>query len=90
MAANETASRDRSGDFKQITTFSKGKQIPLGSRIIAICDSIDAMSSNRCYRKAHDMDFCYQEIEKNLGKMYDPEIGKAVLEHWDYVVGSKN
>lgn len=30
----------------------QGKQIPLGSRIIAICDSIDAMSSNRCYRKA--------------------------------------
>lgn len=24
------------------------------------------------------MDFCYQEIEKNLGKMYDPEIGKSV------------
>ena len=46
------------------------------------------MSSNRCYREAHDMDFCYQEIEKNLGKMYDPEIGRAVLEHWDYVVGN--
>lgn len=66
----------------------QGKQIPLGSRIIAICDSIDAMSSNRCYREAHDMEFCYQEIEKNLGKMYDPEIGRAVLEHWDYVVGN--
>ena len=67
----------------------QGKQIPLGSRIIAICDSIDAMSSNRCYRKAYDRDFCYQEIKKNLGKMYDPEIGKAVLEHWDYVVGNE-
>lgn len=66
-----------------------GKQIPLGSRIIAICDSIDAMSSNRCYRKAHNMDFCYQEIEKNLGKMYDPEIGKVVLEHWNYIVGNE-
>lgn len=67
----------------------QGKQIPLGSRIIAICDSIDAMSSNRCYRKAYDRDFCYQEIKKNLGKMYDSEIGKAVLEHWDYVVGNE-
>ncbi len=67
----------------------QGKKIPLGSRIIAICDSIDAMSSNRCYRKAHNMDFCYQEIEKNLGKMYDPEIGKVVLEHWNYIVGNE-
>ena len=67
----------------------QGKQIPLGSSIIAICDSIDAMSSNRCYRKAYDRDFCYQEIKKNLGKMYDPEIGKAVLEHWDYVIGNE-
>lgn len=47
------------------------------------------MSSNRCYRKAYDRDFCYQEIKKNLGKMYDSEIGKAVLEHWDYVVGNE-
>lgn len=35
------------------------------------------------------MDFCYQEIEKNLGKMYDSEIGKVVLEHWNYIVGNE-
>ena len=64
----------------------KGEKIPLGSRIIAICDSIDAMSSNRCYRKAHDLNFCQEEIKKNLGKMYDPKIGKMVLEYWDYIV----
>ena len=30
--------------------------------IIAICDSIDAMTSTRSYRKAHDSTFCYEEI----------------------------
>ena len=59
-----------------------GVDIPVGARIIAICDSIDAMSSNRCYRKAHDLDFCYQEIEKNLGIMYDPILGRFVLDNW--------
>lgn len=59
-----------------------GADIPLGARIIAVCDSIDAITSNRCYRKAHDFDFCYLEIEKNLGKMYDPVVGKCVLENW--------
>ena len=68
-------------------TKTKGTKIPLGARIIAICDSIDAITSNRCYRKAHDFTFCYEEIERNLGKMYDPEIGKFVLEHWEEVTG---
>ena len=64
-----------------------GVKIPVGARIIAICDSIDAMSSNRCYRKAHDLDFCYREIEKNLGIMYDPIIGQYVLDNWNKVTG---
>ena len=57
-------------------------EIPLGSRIIALCDSIDAMSSKRNYRDIQSFDFCYHEIEKNLGKMYDPQIGQAILDHW--------
>ena len=64
----------------------KGADIPVGARIIAICDSIDAITSNRCYRKAHDFVYCYQEIEKNLGKMYDPVIGQYVLDNWDKVI----
>ena len=64
----------------------KGADIPVGARIIAICDSIDAITSNRCYRKAHDFVYCYQEIEKNLGKMYDPVIGQYVLDNWDEVI----
>ena len=50
------------------------------------CDSIDAMTSNRSYRKAHDFDYCYQEIKNNLGKMYDPIIGQYVLDHWEEII----
>lgn len=63
-----------------------GDDIPLGARIIAIADSIDAMTSKRCYRDAMSLDFCREEIEKNLGKMYDPAIGKVVLGMWGSVV----
>jgi putative nucleotidyltransferase with HDIG domain len=63
----------------------KGVEIPMGARIVAICDSIDAMTSNRCYREAHSLEYCYQEIEKNLGKMYDPILGSYVLEHWNHI-----
>jgi putative nucleotidyltransferase with HDIG domain len=63
----------------------KGVEIPMGARIVAICDSIDAMTSNRCYRKAHSLEYCYREIEKNLGKMYDPILGSYVLKHWNHI-----
>lgn len=64
----------------------KGVEIPIGARIIAICDSIDAITSNRCYRKAHDFQYCYEEIEKNLGKMYDPIVGRYVLDNWEEII----
>lgn len=64
----------------------KGNDIPLGSRIIAICDSIDAMTTQRSYRSILSSEECYIEIEKNLGSMYDPFIGKYILEHWEEVI----
>lgn len=72
-------------DGKGYPTGKAGTEIPIGARIIAICDSIDAITSNRCYRKAHDFAYCYEEIKKNLGKMYDPIVGKYVLDHWEEV-----
>lgn len=64
----------------------KGNDIPLGSRIIAVCDSIDAMTTQRSYRSILTPEECYIEIEKNLGFMYDPFIGKYILEHWEDVI----
>ena len=66
----------------------KGEDIPIGARVIAIADSIDAMTSKRVYRDAMSLDYCRNEIEKNLGVMYDPAIGKVVLEHWNEMVDS--
>ena len=64
----------------------KGEDIPLGARIIAIADSIDAMISDRPYRKGMDTNVCKDQIEKNIGVMYDPSIAKKVIEHWDEVL----
>ncbi|AKA72208.1 HD-GYP domain-containing protein [Clostridium scatologenes] len=48
--------------------------IPLGARIITVCDSIDAMTSVRPYRKAMDFEKCMEEIVINKNIMYDPTI----------------
>ncbi len=66
----------------------KGEEIPLGARIIAICDSIDAMTSDRGYRKAFSLKECYGEIKNKLGVMYDPVIGALALKHWKWVTQS--
>ena len=62
------------------------ERIPLGSRIIAIADSIDAMMSDRLYRRKLSSENCKQEIMKNRGVMYDPYIVDAVLANWDSVI----
>lgn len=63
-----------------------GKNIPFGSRIIAIADSIDAMMSDRSYRKGISSDDCKEEIRKNINYMYDEKIVKVVLENWANII----
>ncbi|SHI03559.1 HD-GYP domain-containing protein [Clostridium grantii] len=62
------------------------EDIPLGSRIIAICDSIDAMTSKRPYREPLTVNECRIEILKNEGKMFDPEIIKCVDKNWERIM----
>lgn len=61
--------------------------IPLFARMIALCDSIDAMRSDRSYRKGMTDFDCRQEIKKNSGVMYDPELTAICLSNWDFLVG---
>lgn len=63
-----------------------GTDIPLGSRIIDVADSIDAMMSSRSYRTAMTGAACRCEIEKNSGIMYDPRVANAALAHWDTLI----
>lgn len=62
---------------------AKGEEIPIGARVIAICDSIDAMASKRSYRNALPLEIVREEIQKNIGIMYDPEIAQLALDNWE-------
>ena len=65
----------------------KGADIPYPARIISICDSTDAMLSSRVYRKHLTKDICKEELRKNKGIMYQPELVDIFLENWDKIVG---
>jgi putative two-component system response regulator len=55
-----------------------GENIPRLSRIIAIADSYDAMTSNRAYRRAYSREYALNAIRENLGTQFDPELGEAM------------
>ena len=57
-----------------------GEAIPQASRIIAIADAYEAMSSDRPYRKALPYERCLLEISGNAGTQFDPEWSQVLLE----------
>jgi len=56
-----------------------GKQIPLGSRIFAIADTLDAMTSDRPYRKALPFGAAREEIARESGRQFDPHVVREFL-----------
>jgi PAS domain S-box-containing protein len=54
-----------------------GEAILLEARILAVTDVVEAMASNRPYRPALGLDQALEEITKNKGKLYDPEVVDA-------------
>jgi PAS domain S-box-containing protein/putative nucleotidyltransferase with HDIG domain len=57
----------------------KGEDILLEAKIIGVADVVEAMSSHRPYRPALGIDVALEEISKNRGILYDPEIVDVCL-----------
>lgn len=57
----------------------KGTEIPLGSRIFAVADTVDAMTSNRPYRSALSFEETQEEIRRGSGVRYDSQVAGAFL-----------
>ena len=56
-----------------------GEDIPLIARMICVADSFDAMNTNRVYRKKLTKEDIINEIEKNKGLQFDPQIADVML-----------
>ncbi len=55
-------------------------QLPAMVMIISAADSLDAMNSNRCYRKQCDKAYIISEFEKGAGKQFDKRVAKTVID----------
>jgi len=58
----------------------KGDEIPLGARIFALADTMDAIMSDRPYRPAQPFGAARDEIVRWSGRQFDPEIVKVFLQ----------
>jgi putative nucleotidyltransferase with HDIG domain len=67
----------------------KGEEIPLGARIFAVADTLDAMTSDRPYRPAQSYQVARKEIEDWSGRQFDPSIVNVFLSipesEWDHL-----
>ena len=58
----------------------KGREIPMGARIMAVADTYDSITSERPYRKAASHRYAVKEIIRCSGTQFDPEVVEHFLE----------
>jgi len=56
-----------------------GQDIPLASRILAVCDTFDALTSRRPYREARDVSLAVDILVKGSGSVFDPTVVAAAV-----------
>jgi signal transduction histidine kinase len=63
----------------------KGQEIPILARIIAVVDSLDAMTVNRPWREALTLDAARAQIEQGAGTAFDPSVVMAFGRAWEEI-----
>lgn len=58
----------------------KGEGIPMVAAIIAVADAFDAMTTDRSYRKGLSKDYAIAEVERFIGKQFNPKPAQALIE----------
>ncbi len=77
--ANDVLHHQERYDGKGYPFGLSGEDIPIASRIIAVVDTFDAMTTDRPYRKALPVETALEEIKKNSGTQFDPNVVEAFL-----------
>src|SRR6266436_733686 len=72
----------------------KAEQIPIGARIFGVADTLDAITSDRPYRKALPFEVAFRIIHTESGRLYDPQVTAAFFslpkETWPAIAGMRH
>jgi putative two-component system response regulator len=66
----------------------QGEAIPIGARVVTICDVFDALTTDRSYRAAYSQDYAFLKVENLSGKAFDPRLVELFLDHSSDIVTS--
>lgn len=64
-----------------------GEEIPLGARIVTVCDAVDAMLGRPSHKSTYTQQECRDQLQCASGASFDPGIVAVLLQHWDEIVG---
>jgi HD-GYP domain-containing protein (c-di-GMP phosphodiesterase class II) len=64
-----------------------GTDIPLAARIVAVCDSFDAMTTQRPYNRPRDTADAIAELRRCAGTQFDPDVVEAFAAEIDALAG---
>jgi diguanylate cyclase (GGDEF)-like protein len=78
VAAAVLASHER-WDGRGYPEGLRGEDIPLAARIVFACDAFEAMTSDRPYRAAMDLDTALMELQECAGSQFDPSVVSALV-----------
>ena len=60
----------------------KGEEIPIGARILAAVDCLDALATDRQYRRALPLDEAMKVVQKESGTAFDPRVVEVLTKHY--------
>ena len=67
-----------------------GEDIPLGARVVAVCDAYDAMITDRPYRPSMIREAALEELARHAGEQFDPAMVGAFIRALAGVSGERS
>ena len=58
----------------------EAEDIPLASRVLAVADAFEAMTSSRLYRRGMPVEKALEELEKSAGQQFDPAVAERMVD----------
>src|SRR6202050_2564499 len=59
----------------------RGEEVPIGARIVTVCDAYEAMTADRVYQSARTPEQALAELRRSAGSQFDPAVVGAVERH---------